>query len=243
MSIIRRKSKTFTVIGNDIVNDKNLTLEALGLLVFMLSKPDNWEFNQEHLGSVFNKGRDAMRSIMKTLMSAGYVQREIQRNEKGHVRTITIVTENPVIESELLDNRLTDKPTSVDPTIGEPTPLVNTDFNKDLKSKHTSGTKSKTLKTFLAECKANNEKPLREYNALWNYAKAVNLPDDMIALAWVVFREKHSEGEGEKKKQADWRLTFLNYVKKNYLKLWFINQEGQFQYTTAGLQAQREHNE
>lgn len=143
MSITRRKSKTFTVVGNDIVNDQNLTLEALGLLVFMLSKPDNWTFNQEQMGRTFNKGRDAMRSIMKTLMSAGYVQRELQRNDKGHVKTVTIVTESPVpVIDRITEDRETDQPTVDNPSVGLPTPLVNTDFSKDLISKDLSAAKS-----------------------------------------------------------------------------------------------------
>lgn len=44
MSIIRTKrSRNFTVIPNEIINDSRLPGDALGLLVYLLSKPDDWK--------------------------------------------------------------------------------------------------------------------------------------------------------------------------------------------------------
>jgi len=41
--IIRRKvNRNFTVVPNEPVNDTRLSFEALGLLTYLLSRPDNW---------------------------------------------------------------------------------------------------------------------------------------------------------------------------------------------------------
>ena len=125
MSITRRQRSTWTTVDNRIINDRKLAMKALGLLVFMLSKPDNWVFSQESLGEWFGEGREAMRSVMKNLSEAGYIQREVVRTANGQLRTTTIVCEEPD----------TGFPTPAEPTPAEPSggstaPLVKTDAVK-----------------------------------------------------------------------------------------------------------------
>lgn len=122
MSIIRRKRETWTTIPNEILNDDRLSLDALGLLVYMLSKPDNWTFKQDVMGERFGKGRDAMRSIMRNLSAAGYVRRELSRDKKGHISTITIVSEIPEVGQPA-----TAEPATDNPSVGQPVPLVKTE--------------------------------------------------------------------------------------------------------------------
>jgi uncharacterized protein YdaU (DUF1376 family) len=94
------------------------------------------------------------------------------------------------------------------------------------------------LKTFLADCKAKEQRPIRDYEPLWNYTRTAGLPDDFVALAWVEFcRRFGAGGVKETKVQIDWRKTFRNYVEGNFLKLWAIGPEGYF-LTTQGKQAQ-----
>lgn len=124
-NIIRRQRSTWTTVDNRIINDRRLSMKALGLLVFMLSKPDNWEFSQEALGDWFSEGRDAMRSVMKNLAAAGYIRREISRLPNGQLRTLTIVTEEPDTGFPTPA-----EPTPADPPGGQPVPLVKTDSVK-----------------------------------------------------------------------------------------------------------------
>ena len=134
MTIIRRTKEKWTVVDNRIITDKSLTLESLGLLVHMLSKPNDWVFSQEQLGGEFGKGREAMRSLMKTLTQAGYVQRELVRDEKGHIRTITIVSEKPIRQTGQPE---AGEPEAANPSVGQPAPLVITDLNKRLNKVNT----------------------------------------------------------------------------------------------------------
>lgn len=96
------------------------------------------------------------------------------------------------------------------------------------------------LRTFLDCCEEAKERPVRDYQPLWQYVESVGLDTEMVALAWAEFcRQMLPGGVNASKRQADWRKTFRNYVEKNYLKLWAIDPEGKFFLTTAGKTAQK----
>lgn len=60
------------------------------------------------------------------------------------------------------------------------------------------------------------------------------IPKPFLYLAWKVFVEDMTT---KAKKAKDWRAQFRTYVRKDYLKLWAMNREGQHYLTTAGKQA------
>lgn len=96
------------------------------------------------------------------------------------------------------------------------------------------------LKTFLDDCAAKDERPLRDYAPLWRYTEGVGLSEEFIALAWVEFRRRFLPGgTAETKRYADWRKAFRKYVEGNYLKLWAIDGNGAYFLTTLGKQAQK----
>jgi len=57
-------------------------------------------------------------------------------------------------------------------------------------------------------------------HAIFRYARDAGLPEDFLSLAWAVFEDKFAEAT---KRQKDWPGTFANYVKGNYLKLWWLD--------------------
>jgi hypothetical protein len=83
-SIIRnRKTNNFTLIENAMARSKDLSHQAKGLLLQMLSYPDNWGFNLKHLASNSKSGLHATRSAFNELMAAGYVTRVLTRTDGG----------------------------------------------------------------------------------------------------------------------------------------------------------------
>ena len=85
MSIVRRerRKKNFTIVDNAIFDDRNLSPDAMAILMFLLSKPDDWEVSLEHLRGHFTRrsekgrralGRDYIAAIMRELRSAGYAE-------------------------------------------------------------------------------------------------------------------------------------------------------------------------
>lgn len=93
--------------------------------------------------------------------------------------------------------------------------------------------------------KAKGEKQISGYQPMVDYAEKTGLPLDFISLAWDVFRRRFIEDEkAKKKKYINWRATFLNYIKGNYLKLWaWSDLDNCYVLTTVGQQADREHRE
>jgi|GEM_PF-2957956 len=93
MTIIRRRhNRDFTTIRNDVFRDEDLALDALGLLCYLRSRPDDWNISQEHLRRRFGTGsgdarkpmgREQMQRIMRELIASGWVQREEARTGRG----------------------------------------------------------------------------------------------------------------------------------------------------------------
>ena len=121
-------------------------------------------------------------------------------------------------------------------TIIEPSITIKDGKNKN---PHPSGC---TLSKFLDECKEKNEPPIPKDDGVFDYAADVGIPYEFLELAWLDFKRIHTDParkEG-RKKQKCWRKTFKNYVSGNYLRIWFIDNSGQFILTTRGKQLQRE---
>lgn len=74
-------------------------------------------------------------------------------------------------------------------------------------------------------------------HAVFAMAKNAEIPKGFLAIAWHVFRSDHIDKP--EKRQVDWRATFQNYVRHNYLKLWRTCESG-YELTDKGVQAERE---
>src|SRR5690606_4941332 len=71
--------------------DSGLSFKALGLLVYLLSKPDHWTVSREHLATTHTDGVDSIRSGLRELRSAGYVTDEIERDDSGRIAERSLV--------------------------------------------------------------------------------------------------------------------------------------------------------
>ena len=80
--IIRRKhTGNFAVIPNATANDRRVSADALGLLVYLLTKPSEWVVNMAQLRQRFAMGRDRLYNLMSELETCGYVVRTQGRND------------------------------------------------------------------------------------------------------------------------------------------------------------------
>ena len=79
-----KRPKHYSIIDNDLLDDKRLSFKARGLLSYMLSKPDNWRFYVEELADHSEKdGVKAIRSAIKELEEVGYMKRIQRRSKDG----------------------------------------------------------------------------------------------------------------------------------------------------------------
>jgi hypothetical protein len=82
--IIRRKhTGNFAVIPNSTTHDARLSADALGVLVYLLSKPSDWLVHMTELRKRFGMGRDRLYNIIAELESCGYVLRSQNRADSS----------------------------------------------------------------------------------------------------------------------------------------------------------------
>ena len=75
MTIIRNKRiNNFTTIQNSLINDQRLGWHDLGMLVYLLSKPDTWKVRVDVLVKERNLGKNAVYEILKRLREYGYAK-------------------------------------------------------------------------------------------------------------------------------------------------------------------------
>ena len=113
MAILRNASREkYTVLNNGIFRDENLSAKSLGILAKMLSLPDNWEFSETGLCSIFKKdGRDSIRSGLKELEESGYLVRSRVRDEIGKLTSAEwTISDQPMLGNPMLGNPMLGNP-------------------------------------------------------------------------------------------------------------------------------------
>ena len=98
----------FCIVPNTTLNDA-LSWEAIGLLAYLCSKPDNWRVSVKQLCNHSHKstkpsGRDKTYRILKELQDAGYVKRVKTREGNGTYREVHYV----VSPQKLKDRNIAD---------------------------------------------------------------------------------------------------------------------------------------
>lgn len=86
MSVFRvEKTRNYTTMSNVHLRDTQLSLKAKGLLSYMLSNPDDWDYSIAGLASQCRDGIDSVRSGIKELEAHRYLRREKIRDAQGHI--------------------------------------------------------------------------------------------------------------------------------------------------------------
>lgn len=84
MAVMRvQKNSNYTTMSNYHLDDKRLSLKAVGLLSKILRLPDDWDYSVAGLSRICNEGRDAISTAIKELEAAGYIVRRQAFNENG----------------------------------------------------------------------------------------------------------------------------------------------------------------
>ena len=83
MPIIRRqKPKGYTVMSNYIFTKDKLSLKAIGLFCYMVSRPDGWNFSERGLASQLKDGKASIASALKELKEKKYIKMEPYQKDK-----------------------------------------------------------------------------------------------------------------------------------------------------------------
>lgn len=84
-NIYRQKRKSnYTIVPNEMLNDKRLSWKAKGMLAYLLSLPDTWEVYVAHIRTISTDGNDSTASGLNELIEFKYVWRKPRSgNEPG----------------------------------------------------------------------------------------------------------------------------------------------------------------
>jgi hypothetical protein len=87
----------FTQVPNAWLRDPNLSLGAKGLLAQLLSHAPGWEVSQQSLADANRIGKDAIRTLIRELLGAGYLDRSERRTrlDKGYLGGYVYTTQDP----------------------------------------------------------------------------------------------------------------------------------------------------
>jgi hypothetical protein len=111
MSKITRKKRTtrFTNVPNDIPNHPNLSWKAKGLLLYLISRPDDWSVYVTQLSKVGKDGKEATANGLKELINEGYVYRSLNRDGKGKFKGYNyLVSDEPEYKEDNQDGKPVD---------------------------------------------------------------------------------------------------------------------------------------
>ena len=151
MSVFKiEKTKDFTVMCNFHLRDKKLTYKAKGLLSFMLSLPEDWDYSLAGLTAISKESRDGIRSILKELQDNHYLEIEKVRGEKGYFEYNYLIYEKPHFLINEFENN---NPGMENPHLDEPDMEIPTQINTNIintKEQIDKGDKTKSS-FFIAE--------------------------------------------------------------------------------------------
>nr|UWI11127.1 MAG: Replication initiator protein A (RepA) N-terminus [Bacteriophage sp.] len=113
MSVIRvNKTKNYTVMSNEHLNDKRLSLKAKGLLSVMLSLPDTWDYSISGLVAMCKESETAVKSTLNELKSCGYLvvtKKMPNETESGRIEYVYDIFEKAQTEKQLVEKQGVEK--------------------------------------------------------------------------------------------------------------------------------------
>ena len=89
MAVFRvEKTRNYTVMSNQHLRDKRLSLKAKGLLPLMLSLPEDRDYTTKGLARICKDGVDSICATVRELEGAGYIVRKRERRADGTLGSI-----------------------------------------------------------------------------------------------------------------------------------------------------------
>ena len=138
------------------------------------------------------------------------------------------------------------KPTSPTPEAGFPEPLKPTSDEPPLNHQEppvrarraARDGDGQTFEDWYTKTKAENPKVFADTDPVYAYIKTIGLTHEFLEVAWFSFKADHMTSP---KKQKSWPQTFLTYMRKGWIRVWYRNDEGVWRLTTAGKQVALAH--
>ena len=151
-----RHAADFSRIQNETLRDERLSTAARGLLVYMLSMSDDWEFNVAQLAKSQKLSRPRVIALVKELETAGYITIEKKREKRGQfsgsVWTVREIPETRSQENRSAEN-LTTANTAVKKTVVRKNrsteKLTNKNYQLDKNYQESKSSTTRTREKFI----------------------------------------------------------------------------------------------
>jgi hypothetical protein len=85
----------YVMVRNRTVRDSRLSFKARGILVYLLSLPDDATVDRAKLAAAARDGEDSVRTGLQELAAAGYLVHRRVQNERGRWLTEAVIYESP----------------------------------------------------------------------------------------------------------------------------------------------------
>lgn len=113
-----RARRNFTIISQDIYQKSGLSMEAMGVISYLMSLPPDWIVHVSHLRKVFQVGKNKILKVLKELVETGYMYRHQIRDNKGRIvgwetkysDVPEFLESTPELHFRALDNRALENP-------------------------------------------------------------------------------------------------------------------------------------
>ena len=139
--LINKTKEQYTVVDMNILKNKNLGIKERGLLVTLLSLPDNWNFSVKGLTKILPDGRTTIENTLRRLEAYGYLKRYQAFSKDNKFDGYDWqVFENPVntegvfsfTDFPLMENPITEKPLTENLQQSNNQESNNQEFNNQL---------------------------------------------------------------------------------------------------------------
>ena len=122
--IQKDKRNPYVMVNKGMIYDNRLSYRAKGVLLYLLSRPDNWVVYEREIAKHAADGLWSTKMALRELVKAGYIEREKKREDKtGQFRGYNYtVYENPINSDQITEVRNTN--------VGE-SHATNNDLTKD----------------------------------------------------------------------------------------------------------------
>ena len=185
-------SDNYMVISNRIARDERLSFEARGLLVFMLSMSDDWNFSIKGLVNQTGMKRSVILRMVKELRDCGYIliKQETKKDGKFTAKTWELYENCTVVRFD----RSRSKPQSVKTDYGktETTDFIDSQPQSDLTvvGENRSTVLPRSVKTVVGE-----NGPIRNTNIERNTkekedARVLSEVEKMFIEFWAIYPKK-----------------------------------------------------
>ncbi len=131
-----RTQGNFTMISNNVLRDKELSMKDRGVLCTLCSLPDGWVFSVAGLSTLVPDGVDSIRKSIQNLEKFGYVLRKQSRAKNGKfISEIEVFTErDDSVDSDREGFTITAEPSRSNQH-GFTVTVNPTEYNKDKEKK------------------------------------------------------------------------------------------------------------